>query len=491
MNDTERALLNAILRTDFYAFVRRCFLALNPGAAFQPNWHVEALAYHLELVRMGKIRRLIVNMPPRSLKSIICSVAFPAFVLGHEPGKRLIVVSYGSELATKLGNDCRAVLLSAWYQRLFPSTRVSRNKNTETEIATTRHGYRLATSVGGTLTGRGAGILIVDDPLKPQDALSDSKRESTNTWFSNTLLSSLDDKQTGAIIVVMQRLHLNDLTGKLLQGSDNWTILKLAAITECDERIQIGEQRYHHRKLNDLLHPEREPLEVLKYMRAELGADNFAAQYQQAPVPPGGNMIKREWVRRYEILPARTSSMHVLQSWDTASKAGEENHFSVCTTWRVIQGKYYLADVIRGHFDYPTLKAQAVVLAQTQRPTTILIEETGVGPALVSELRNHGFTVIPVRVEHDKQTRMSVQSAKFATGQVLFPQHAPWLDDLERELLAFPASPHNDQIDSISQALGYQIQAYRWDDKSLEGFGRFVEGMARDQYWGWVTGRPW
>jgi predicted phage terminase large subunit-like protein len=466
-------------------------LTLNPGATFLPNWHIEALAYHLELIRTGKIRRLIVNMPPRSLKSIISSVAFPAFVLGHDPSKRLIVVSYGAELATKLGNDCRAVLQSGWYQRLFPGTRISRTKNTEAEVMTTRHGCRLATSVGGTLTGRGGEFVIIDDPIKPQDAYSDSKRESANDWFDNTLLSRLDDKRTGAIIVVMQRLHLDDLTGKLLRGSDDWTVLKLPAIAEQDEQIQIGEKGYHFRKAGDLLHSEREPMSVLNYMCAELGSDIYAAQYQQSPVPPGGNMIKRQWVLRYDNLPARTSSTHVLQSYDTASKGGGQNDWSVCTTWYVSEGRYYLADVSRGRFDYPTLKARAIAHAQLHRPTKILIEDTGVGTALVPELRDRGFTVIAVQVEQNKQTRMSVQSGKFESGRVFFPHRAPWLEDLEAELFAFPGSRHDDQVDSISQALAHRIERSLWDAKSLEGLGKFIEGMAMDCYWRGVMGRPW
>jgi hypothetical protein len=168
MTSTDRDVLDAYLRTEFTGFLQRCFLMLNPVATYLPNWHIEALAYHLELVRLGKIRRLIVNLPPRFLKSLMCSVAFPAFVLGHDPTKRLIVVSYGAELATKLGNDCRTVVQSAWYQRLFPEMRISRIKNTEAEVITTRHGCRLAASVGGSLTGRGGDFIIIDDPLKPQ-----------------------------------------------------------------------------------------------------------------------------------------------------------------------------------------------------------------------------------------------------------------------------------------------------------------------------------
>jgi predicted phage terminase large subunit-like protein len=458
MTSQDRLALNALVRTSFPSFLQRCFLTLNPGAKFLANWHIDALAYHFELVRIGKIRRLIINIPPRSLKSTVCSVAFPAFALGRDPTKRFIVASYGSELATKLGNDFRTILQSPWYRSAFPSTRISQIKNTEAEVMTTRHGYRLAASVGGTLTGRGGDIAIIDDPIKPQDAYSDSKRAAANDWFDTTLLSRLDDKRTGAIVVVMQRLHPDDLTGKLLRGSDSWTVLSFPAIAEYDEQIQIGENRYQVRKVGDLLHSEREPMDVLDTMRAQLGSDIFTAQYQQNPVPAGGNMIKREWVRRYDNLPDRTSSTCVLQSYDTASKEGGKNDWSVCTTWYIIDGKYYLADVLRGRFDYPTLKERAITHARKHNPTKILVEDSGVGTALVQELQNAGLPAIAVEVKQNKQTRMSIQSAKFESRQVFFPRSASWLEHLEEELFAFPGSRYDDQVDSISQALGHEIK---------------------------------
>jgi hypothetical protein len=177
------------------------------------NWHIEAMAYHLEQVRLGKINRLIINSPPRYLKSLVTSVAFPAFVLGHDPTKRLIVVSYSSDLAVKFANDCRTIINSPRYKSIFPGLQISRIKNTEFEIVTTGGGFRLATSVDGSLTGRGGHIIIVDDPIKPSDASSDTKCNHVNTWFKNTLYSRLDDKKTGAIIIVMHRLRYDDLCG--------------------------------------------------------------------------------------------------------------------------------------------------------------------------------------------------------------------------------------------------------------------------------------
>ena len=243
------------------------------------------------------------------MKSQICSVAFAAYVLGDDPTKRVIGLSYSPDLATKSSIDCRVVMSSPWYRQLYPQTKLSRLKNTETEFATTQMGYRLATSIEGTLTGRGGDIIIVDDPLKPIDALSDSKRERVNNAFVNTILSRLDDKRTGAIIIVMQRLHEDDLVGRLLrEAPGEWTVLSLPAIAEQEEEIEIGGPQPHVRHPGDVLHAEREPLSILESYRAQVGSDVFAAQYQQSPVPRGGVMIKRTWLRRYDRLPERNSS---------------------------------------------------------------------------------------------------------------------------------------------------------------------------------------
>ena len=228
---------------------------------FLPNWHIDALAYDLEQVRLGGVTRLIVNLPPRSLKSVIASVAFPAFVLGHDPSKRVIVVSHSADLVIKLANEFRMILNSPWYRRVFPATFISRGKNTELEVVTTRNGLRLAVSIGGALTGRGADFIIVDDALKAMDALSNSKREKRfNELFNNTVLTRLDNKRTGAIVVVGQRLHEKDLPGMLQRSGVPWKTLSFPAIAVRDERVQTGKHSYHLRHAGDALHPEREPL---------------------------------------------------------------------------------------------------------------------------------------------------------------------------------------------------------------------------------------
>jgi predicted phage terminase large subunit-like protein len=298
-------------------------------------------------------------------------------------------------------------------------------------------------------------LIIIDDPIKPTDALSEPTRTGVNQWFLNTLLSRLDNKVAGRILIVTQRVHVDDLTGFVLAGSEDWTVLRLPAIAESGQRIPLGRGVFHERLPGDVLWPEREPRHVLERLRQQLGSDLFAAQYQQEPMPPGGAMIKRHWVKRYRSLPPRTSSTRVVQSWDTASKGGAENDWSVCTTWHIDEGQFYLVDVDRGRYDYPDLKRRVLALADRHQATSILIEDAGTGTALAQELRWEGQIVIAIKPEGDKIARMSIHSAKFEAGLVHLPEAAPWLAEFEAELVAFPGSRHDDQIDAVSQALAH------------------------------------
>ena len=260
----------------------------------------------------------------------------------------------------------------------------------------------------------------------------------------------------------MQRVHQQDLTGHLLENSTGWEHLCLPAIAEVDERIAIGPQEYHHRAPGDVLQPEREPLAVLDSIRREMGSEHFAAQYQQAPVPAGGAMIYRKWLRYYDVLPTRTYQTKVIISWDTAAKAGSQNDFSVCTVWMIVNNQdYYLVDMVRGRFDYPKLRETALVLAKRWQPYRILVEDASTGIALAQELKHLGtYVVKAVPVERDKVGRVYVQQIKFESGCVRFPRNAPFMVDVEAELLSFPQGRTDDIVDSIVQALAYKPTGY-------------------------------
>jgi predicted phage terminase large subunit-like protein len=451
----DQDLLHSILRNDFESFLHRCFLMLNPGAEYLPNWHIKAIAHQLQLIRDGKIHRLILNMPPRYLKSLTVSVILPAFLLGHDPRMKIFGVSYSNDLSAKHAADFRAIVQSDWYRKTFPTMRVDRIA--DSDVFTTRRGFRRSTSVSATLTGLGGDMIILDDPQKPVDAQSDTLRNSLNQWFTNTLLSRLDNKATGVIILVMQRVHLHDLTGFLVDKSKDWTVLSLPAIAEVDEKVAIGNNEFHTRRAGEALHPKYETVSTLEKLRNEMGSGIFGAQYQQSPVPDGGGMIKRDWLHYYDQLPERGYRTKLIHSWDTAAKVGAQNDWSVCTTWLLVDNRFYLIDLIRGRYEYPQLRAMVIALAQRDEPLKILIEDTSTGIALAQELRQSGIhTVKPVPVERDKMGRLFVHQAKFEAGLVLFPRKAPFLAQLETELLTFPQGKHDDQVDSLSQALSYK-----------------------------------
>ena len=247
-----------------------------------------------------RCKRLIINLPPRSLKSLLASIAFPAWCLGHDPSAQILCVSYAQDLADKLARDCRSIMMSEWYRRLFP-TRLAAHRQAVQEFITTRQGYRLATSNGGVLTGRGADIILIDDPLKPEEALSDAQRQAANEWYDHTLYSRLNDKRNGAIVIIMQRLHEDDLVGHVLE-QEPWDVVRFPAIAEEDETHEIETiwgPRTFTRRRGEALHPEREPLDTLDRIRRTIGEYNFAGQYQQSPAPLGGGLVKKEWFKCY------------------------------------------------------------------------------------------------------------------------------------------------------------------------------------------------
>jgi hypothetical protein len=277
--DPTRAKYETMLRQDFSTFAARCFYDLNPQTDLAMNWHLEVIAAKLAAVRQGKIRRLIINLPPRSLKSLMASIAFPAWCLGHDPSAQILCVSYAQDLSDKLARDCRSIMMSPWYRRIFP-TRLARHRQAVEEFVTTRQGYRLATSNGGVLTGRGADIILIDDPLKPEEALSDPRRQAANEWYDHTLYSRLNDKRHGAIVIIMQRLHEDDLIGHVLM-QEPWEVVRFPAIAEADEVHQIEtiwRPRCFRRRQGEALHPEREPLATLDRIRRTIGEYNFAGQ---------------------------------------------------------------------------------------------------------------------------------------------------------------------------------------------------------------------
>jgi predicted phage terminase large subunit-like protein len=468
MNDTidprAVAAVAAMLRADFYSFIQAIFPLVSPNSPLMTNWHLEAMAYALRRVLAGEIRRLIITVPPRSLKSICASVAFPAFALGHNPRLRFICASYAENLALAHSRSCREVMRSRLYQRLFPETRIALGRDNQMEFTTKQGGYRLSTSVGGTLTGRGGNFVIIDDPMKAQDTFSEPARETVKEWYSHVLLSRLDNKAADAIVLVMQRLHIDDLAGHLLDTGD-WTHLNLPAIAETEHDVAIGPGRVYRRKMGEVLHPEREPQSVLDEAKYEMGSMAFAAQYQQQPVAEDGNLVKWSWFRFYDQPPQRMPRDKIIVSWDTALSEKELASYSVAVVLQVRGETVWVLDVIRERLEYPELRRKAIAVHRQWRHAcdgyALLIEDKGSGMGLIQDLKREHIHAIPITPEGDKTMLMYNETARIEAGSVSLPRRAPWLEDFRREICAFPGGRHNDQVDAFSQALNRAFQYRR------------------------------
>lgn len=448
MNDALTRLRDQLLVEDFSAFTLKSAETVHPGTHFLPNWHIDLLADYLEACRRGEIKRLIINLPPRSLKSITVSVAWPAWILGKDPGARILAASYGHALAGKHAKDCRLLMESGWFRRLFSKTRIQAGENEKQKFVTTQRGFRLATSVGAAMIGEGGDVLIVDDPLNPRQAMSATQREHANAWFGQSFSTRLNDPSEGVIVVVMQRLHAEDLTGYLLaKESGHWEVLSLPAILETPLSLHIGGKRIAL-ETGAALHPERLGLQTLAEIRAEIGAMAFAAQYQQQPLPEMG-IVRAEWLKRFAPQDVPEGAA-LLQSWDTASKAASHHDQSACATFAVSGSRCYLLDLWSGRLEYPELKAKVEELASRYQPATILVEDQGSGQQLIQEL---GLPITPVHPKEGKETRLRQAAPLLETGKVFLPRTAHWLAEFEAELIGFPHAKHDDQLDAFVQGL--------------------------------------
>ena len=465
--------LGVLYRGNPIFFYQRAVEELFPGRVFHSTPYIEAILYQLLRVANGDVTRLVINMPPRHFKSTIVSVVMVAYYLGLDPSQKIMVVSYSKDLATELHNLTRDLMQSDFYKWVFAKTKIRSGKNTEGEFKTTMGGGRKAVSLGSSVTGFGADQIICDDLMKPEDALSDAMREKANAYVQHTLLSRLEDKKHGAMILVQQRLHPHDTTGMVLEKG-GWEHLRLPAIATADQNVLIGEGKSFVRKAGEALDPEREDLATLKKIREEVGSMTFSAQWQQEPVLPGGNLLKLEQFKRYETLPPRHKIDYIAQSWDPAVTAADTSDYSVCTTWAVMGDKYFLMDVFRMKLDYADLEKAVERLVKRFVPRLVVFEGSHGGSALHSKFRDSpyckifrsGQTVFEYyNPRESKVERAAVQSVTIEQGRVFLPSQADWLEAFEREIVQFPNARYDDQVDSMVQflkSMNYDIAGVNW-----------------------------
>jgi predicted phage terminase large subunit-like protein len=455
------AQMNQLLHDELAFFLIMAFQTLNPNEKLRWNWHIDAMCHALSVTVSKDGSRLVITIPPRHLKSITISVAFVAWMMGRDPTLKFMVASYGGELASELARQFRTVVTSAWFKRAFPRFRIERS--IDGEITTTMGGCRKAVSVGGATTGFGADYIIVDDLMKATDASFPALREASIDYFKGSLVSRLNDPERGRIIVIAQRLHEVDVPGTCIE-TGLYRHLNLPAIAQRTEVIDLGDGETRLVKPGDLLFLSQKSLDRIK---AEQGPAFFAAQYLQDPTPPESLFIKWHAIQRYVVAPSRRQFKKVAQSWDTAHLASETADYSVCTTWGFYEGKWYLLDLDRFKADYVTLRDRVRANRDRWRADVLVIEDKGNGTSLLSDLRFEHVTqsdrerdgcfwklhaVTPIA---DKATRWAAGAGRLEAGEAVFPEDAPWMEVLRREVISFPNARNDDQVDSISQFLEF------------------------------------
>ncbi|MCC8368746.1 MAG: phage terminase large subunit [Rickettsia endosymbiont of Oxypoda opaca] len=453
-----KELLQAILRQDFHSFIIKVFNTINPGIEYRLNWHTELISDYLLAVQNGDINRLIINVPPRSLKSVCVSVAWSAWILGHNPTKRIMTASYSQILSIKHSLDCRFILSTDWYKQLFPDTILSKEHNQKSKFLTTANGFRFATSVGGSATGEGGDILIIDDPHNPSQINSYKMRKKVIEWFEQVFVTRLNNRNTGAIILVMQRLHEEDLTSYLLATSNLWHHLKIPAIADKDYFFKLlvnGQIKEYQYLSGDLLDNFKDSSNLLSKLEQEIGSANYSAQYLQQPLPKGSSLLNIEDISFYENLPEKFD--YFIQSWDTAIKISENSDYSVCTIWGILDKKYYLVTMTRKKLTYPELKKLVERLAEQYSPRFILIEDKASGQQILQDLRsfNDNIRIIGIKPRLDKITRFASIVPLFQSSKVLLPKQSTFNNIILKELLYFPHVRNDDIVDSVSQFLNF------------------------------------
>lgn len=449
-----------ILRRRLSWFMRSAWDVLEPHSPYIHNWHVDYLSEYLSAVTMGEIKRLLINICPRIGKSRQITTCWPVWEWIEHPSYRYLFSSYSGDLARDHSRERRVIIESDWYQeRWGDSFNLQGDQNVVTYFANDKGGRMQSRGTGGSGTGKGGNRVIIDDPHNVKQSESLVQRQQAIRDYDLNLSTRLDNPTKGAIVVVMQRLHYNDLTGHLLDEIGGYELVTLETVAS-QKRIYTfplsGKTVERHE--GEVLFPERQDEVFIEEQKRALGTSGFEAQHQQNPLPEGGNRIKLSWFPRYDRIPETYSNC--IQSWDTGNKPGKTNDPTVCLTFAEVKGLWHLIDVYRNQIGYPELRRQCVKKFNRYQPTAVLIEDKASGIQLLQDMReaNPGMPVLPIEPESDKQTRMETQSPHVEAGHIVLPNEGitNWLHDFEAEIMRFPDPMTWDQIDAFSQFLKYQ-----------------------------------
>lgn len=440
-------------------FIRDAWHTIEPSTEYKPNWHIEVIAEYLTAVSQRQIKRLIINLPFRYGKSLLTSVFFPCWEWLTFPEWRWFFASYAQDLSTDLSLKRRRIIGSNWYQQGYGNLfKLTTNQDTKTWFENDKQGVMLASSVGGSVTGRGGDCLVVDDPIKAEEAFSAAHRKSCISWFDNTFATRLNDREKGAIVIIQHRVHPEDLTGHLLakklEEQYQYTTLTLPMVAEKDIIISYPiSKKQHIYKEGDILWENKIDRQGIAALKEDIGSFGWNAQCQQNPQEVGGSMIKREWIKYYKELPAY---MAKYQSWDTALEAGTANDYSVGITAVVCDNGYYITDVWRQKVEAPDLERAVRQAYNKEIPEIVLIEKKASGHGLIQNLnRTTRMPIKAIEPVRDKISRLNEVIGLFEAGKIFLPEGASWMSAYVEELLMFPHGAHDDQVDATTQLLSH------------------------------------
>lgn len=411
--------------------------AIANQADYQVAPHHRLIARKLEAVERGEIKRLMIFMPPRHGKSRLASEFFPAWFLGRNPGRQVIACTYAQELADDFGRKVRNQLRDPLHHAIFPACGLREDSKSARRFHTRGGGVYMAVGAGGPITGRGADVLLIDDPIKgSEEADSDTHRRKLKDWYASVAYTRL--MPGGAVVVIQTRWHEDDLAGWLLRehAHEGWEVLSLPALS--DEGAPLW--------------PEAFPLERLQAIKRAVGSRVWEALYQQRPSPAEGGMLRRNWWRYYRQAPSKFDE--IIQSWDATFKDTKASDYVVGQVWGRVGADKYLLDQVRARMDFPaTLQAVRAMSAKWPQARAKLVEDKANGPAMIASLKREVSGLIPVEPQGSKEARASAVSPDIEAGNVYLPEGAPWVQDFVEECAAFPNGTNDDQVDAMTQAL--------------------------------------
>ncbi|MBV8110404.1 MAG: phage terminase large subunit [Hyphomicrobiales bacterium] len=440
-----------LIQTKFLAFAMKAFATINKGKSLGNDKYLKLLAERLTRVAAGETKRLVVSLPPRHFKTFMGSICLPAWILAHNSSAKIVILTYGQDLADKNAYAIREILRSDWFQQAF-RTRMKRDRAKLVDFATTDGGGVRSLSIEGGVTGLGADYIIIDDPVEIKDCDNTKRLERVNELFDNEIQTRLDNPKKGCIVIIAHRISENDLPGHLLQ-KNGWKQLKLPLIATCRRKYDLGDAGVWVRKKGELLRRDAFTKRDIQRLRGSK-QPGFESLQQQNPGGSDRLRIKAKYFPTFPSAELPMRELPVVLSIDPGQKSGPENSFTVIQVWCSKDGAHLLLDQWRKHAHYRKVRRAVKRFIGKYRPSVVLIEATGQGPALLSEIKpQNGMELVGITPVGDKVERLRKHRLTIRRGLVQLAQGASWYGEFIREATEFPYGSFDDQMDALSQYL--------------------------------------